>query len=330
MSYKVSVFIVLVLILTLLVLASCDAQTRSPSTSVNEFLLPMSTDVNGAEVCLACAQATLDAALIQQQSSADAQAIATAEVMRVNAQATLNSVSSTLGAAQAEELTKANLLAAQLAATADIIRANAQATMVAADSTQSSAQTQDAIRQTQAQFSLQVTADLATQNALATLTQQNNNLIAANTQTAVADLIATQTQSALATSQWSEDQARKSREQGLGQIAFMGMICLPILVILSIFGFWRWMNIRETQQIIDRQLAAPDAGFQPESSTGTRASFAPPIVIDHEPRTPSEVANNQYPPAKPTDPVPGWLEEVKEKIKTNKKDDDDDNDNADC
>lgn len=323
MAYKVSVFIILVLILTMLVLVSCDAQTRTPSTSVDSLLLPMSTDVNGSDVCLVCAQATLDAALIQEQSSADAQAIATAEVMRVNAQATLNSVSSTLSAAQAEEQTKANILAAQLAATADIIRANAQATMVAAGSTQSAAQTQDAIRQTQAQFSLQVTADLATQNALATLTQQNNNLIAANTQTAVADLIATQTQSAVATSQWSEEQARKSREQGLGQIAFVGMLCLPILVILSIFGFWRWMKIRETQQIIDLQLAAPDAGNQPESSMGTRASFAPPIVIDHEPRTPGEVDTNQYPPTKPTDQVQGWLEEVKDKMLTIKKDDDD-------
>ena len=101
MGYKLSVFFILVLILALLILASCDAQVQMPSTSVDGLLLPMSTE--GSGVCLACAQATLDAALIQEQISADAQAIATAEVMRANSQATLNSVGATLGAAQTDE-----------------------------------------------------------------------------------------------------------------------------------------------------------------------------------------------------------------------------------
>jgi hypothetical protein len=326
MDNKLGIFVILVLIAALLILVSCDAQSRLPS--VNDLLLPMATD--GSGVCVACAQATLDTALTQEQSSADAQAMATAEVMRADAQATLNSVGATLGAAQADEQNKANILAAELAATADIIRADAQATLVAAGATQNAAQTQDAIRQTQAQFSLQVTADLATQNAQATTTQQNNNLIAATTQTAVADLIATQTQSAVATLQWSADQDRQRTEQGMSQLAILGLLCLPILVILGILGIWRWMKIRETQQRIDMQLTAPyveDPIFSQDSSRrGPRASFAAPVVIDHEPRSTSQVDLTQFQaigPAESTDPVQGWLEEVKDKLLTNEKDDHD-------
>jgi hypothetical protein len=88
------------------------------------------------------------------------QAAATAEIVRANAQATLNSANATVNAAQTQDQNSANIAAAQIASTAEIERARAQATLVAAGSTQSAALTQDAIQQTQA-------ADQATTGAVA-------------------------------------------------------------------------------------------------------------------------------------------------------------------
>jgi len=94
-------------------------------------------------------QAILAAAQTQEQNNAEYQAVATAEMVRANAQATLNSANATLRAAQTQEQNNANVIAAQVAATAEFNRANAQATLVAAGATQSAALTQDALRQTQ-------------------------------------------------------------------------------------------------------------------------------------------------------------------------------------
>lgn len=299
----------LALAVALLTLAACDVLTETPSTSNDGFLLPMSTDASSSVPCETCAQSTLAALVTQEKSSADAQAAATAEIMRVNAQATLNSVSSTMSAALTQEQSNANVIAAQVAATAEIVRANAQATLIAAGSTQSAALTQDAIRQTQEQYNLQVTAELATQNAIATVTQQNNNFLAASTQTAVANNVATQTQSALATSQWYTDQARQREEQRQAPLTFLWMWCLPLFIVsialVCLLFFWRWMKIRETQQLIEMQ--------PPEEV----------VVIEHEPRPLSSVSNNQYQLTKPRDPVRRWLEEVKRKVITGKKEDDD-------
>jgi hypothetical protein len=313
MDHKLSVFSIFVLTLTSLTLAACGNRAGTPATPENRFLLPMTTETSSPGACEGCSQATLAALQTQERTSADAQAAATAEVMRANAQATLNAVNSTQSAAMTQEQNNANIIAAQVAATADIIRANAQATLSAASSTQSAAQTQDAIRQTQVQYSLQVTADWATQNAKATITQQNKNFLIASTQTAVANNIATQTQSAVATAQRYADQARQRRDQTLSQIAFMAILCLPVLVGLFLLFFWRWMKIQETQQQIDNQSATPSAG------TGTTS----PINKEHENHPQSEVVYNQYQPAHPTDHVRRWLEEVKRKLIVSKKDDDD-------
>jgi hypothetical protein len=269
--------------------------------------LPMATQTIGPS-CEGCAQATLAALLTQEKSNGDVQAAATAEIMRANAQATLNAVSSTLSAAQTQEKNNANIVAAQVAATAAIVRANAQATLDSAGATQNAALTQDAIRQTQVQYNLQVTADVATQNAIATMTQQNNNFLAASTQTVVANLIATQTQSAVATSQWYADQARQREEQRQGPLTFLWLWCPPFFIVsialVGLFFFWRWLKIRETQQLID---------MQPET----------PVIIEHEPRQIIDATNNQYQLTKPTDHVRRWLEEAKRKLITDKKDDDD-------
>jgi cobalamin biosynthesis Mg chelatase CobN len=300
---------IIALTVVLLTLAACDvvAGTPSISTSSEGLLLPMSTETSSPVSCEGCPQATLAALQTQEKSSSDAQAAATAEIMRANAQATLNAVNSTVSAAQTQEKNNANVIAAQVASTAAIVRANAQATLVAAGSTQSAALTQDAIRQTQVQYSLQVTADVATQNAIATLNQQNNNFLAASTQAAVANHIATQTQSAVSTSQWYADQARQREEQRQAPLTFLWLWCPPLfivsIVLICLLFFWRWMKIRETQQRID---------MQPEA----------PIIIEHEPRQIIDVTNNEYQP-KPTDHVRRWLDEAKRKLITDKKDDDD-------
>lgn len=292
----------LALIVALFALAACDVQAGTPSVSGDGFLLPMSTETSNA-------QATLAALQTQEKSSADAQAAATAEIMRANAQATLNAVSATLGAAQTQEQNNANIIAAQVAATAEIIRANAQATLVAAGSTQSAALTQDSIRQTQVQSSFQVTADLATQNAIGTVTQQNSNFLAAGTQTAVSNGIATQTQSALIIAQGYADQDRLRNGRNWDQIALVGMGCLlisvPIVIGLALGISLRWLKNRVTPQRLDAQPAEP------------------PFIIEHKPRSISDMAYNQYPLAKPRDHVRRWLEEVKRKMNTNAKDDHD-------
>ena len=253
--------------------------------------------------CPECAQATLAALLTQEKSGADAQAAATAEIMRANAQATLDAVSSTLSAAQTQEQNNANVIAAQVAATAAIVRANAQATLISAGSTQSAALTQDAIRETQM-------ADLATSAAQAIVIQQNKDELAAGTQTAIANNIATQTQAAAATSQWYADQSRQREEQRQGPIAFLWTWCLPAFVILFLglvlWGFWRWLKIRQANQ---RLLEEPVEELQ-----------APAVEVIHHhhhdalPYLESEVIDDGYQVTKPDDEVRGWLDEVKDQL----------------
>ena len=252
------------------------------------------------------AQATLAAALTQEKYNADNQAAATAEIMCANAQATLNSANATLSAAQTQDQNNANVIAAQIAATAEIVRANAQATLVAAGSTQSAALTQDAIRQTQAQYDLQVTE------------------AAASTQTAVANHIAIQAQSAVATSQWYTDQSRQRQEQRQGPIAFLWMWCLPIFIVLLaglvLWGFWRWLKIQQANQ---RILENPVDKLQAPAAE----------VIHHQhdnslPYLESDIVDSRYQLTKPDDRVRRWLDEVKRKLlSSDKKDEDDNTDN---
>lgn len=289
MKRHLVVAFLLALIVGLFALAGCDGVAGSPEVSSSNFLLPMATETRNA-------QATLAALQTQEQSKADAQAAATAEIMRANAQATLDAVDATLSAARTQEQNNANIIAAQLAATAEIVHANAQATLVAAGSTQSAAQTQDSIRETQVQSNMQVTADLATQNAIGTVTQQNSNFLAAGTQTAISERMVTQTQAAAAL-------ARSRNERSWNQMALLGMVCLllsaPIVIGLALGIFLRWLKNRVSPQPVNIQPATP------------------PFIIDHQPRA---SRYNQYPLAKPRDNVRRWLEEVKRKMNTSAKD----------
>ncbi len=295
MVYKLKIVGVLALILLLLTLSACDVSADTSPTAINNALLPISTN----EVCVACAQATLDAVMTEQQSGIDASAAATAEVMRANAQATLNSVSATLSADRAQQQANADIISASLAATAEIDRANAHATMAAAESTQRAASTQDANHQAQVQFDLQMTAGIATQNANATAMQQNNNVLAAATQTAVANLIATQTQAAVATSQWYTDQDRRRAEKMQEQFSYLWLLCPGLIIvafiIVGIFLLIRWMNIQYPPANIDTQPEQPA-----------------PDIYDVQPT--NHFANPPVQMTKPTDHVRRWLDEVKRKL----------------
>jgi len=296
------------LILVLLTLVACGTLPATPSPFALATPLGTPEDIN--------AQETLAAAQTEETNYADNQAAATAEFVLANAQATLNSADATLSAAQTQEQNSANILAADMASTAEIVRANEQATVNSASSTQSAALAQDAIMRTQAAYNLQVTEAAGTQSAEAQMTQQYKNDLAASTQTAVANLIATQTQAAVATSQWYADQSRQREEQRQAPVTFLYVWCLPIFgvlfAVLCLWGFWRWLKIRQNRQRITEQpiekLPTPvDRSEPPER-------FLPPG---------SGMDDSRYPLAKADNQVRGWLDEIKRKLLNHEKDDDD-------
>jgi hypothetical protein len=304
-----------VLIFMLPILAACDVATITPDAAVDSVML--ATPALLAEPCEACAQATLAVVLTQEKGNADFQAAATAEILRANAQATLNSANATLSAAQTQEQNNTNVIAAQIAATAEIVRANAQATLNSAGSTQIAAMTQ-------AQYNLQVTESARTQSVIAMQTQQNKDDLAASTQTAIANNVATQTQSAAATSAWYADQERQRDEETKGPIAFMWMWCLPtFLVVVAgsvFFGVRRWLSIQQTnQRILEKtveRLPEPVAEVR-------RHRHDDPI-----PYIEGNVLDDGHQVTTPDDQVSQWLDEVKDELKSSdEKDKDNDQGN---
>ena len=300
-----------ILLLGLLILVACGTQSTTPSTPQMLLGTPAQTDVP----CQACALATLVALQTQEKIGSDAQAAATAEIMRANAQATLNAASSTLSVAQTQEQNNANIIAAQIAATAAIVRANAQATLDSAGATQNAALTQDAIRQTQM-------ADLSTSNAQALLNQQYQANLAAGTQTAIANTIATQTQSAAATSQWYTDQERQRDEQQRGPIAFIWTWCFPgfliLLAGLIIWGTWRSLKIKQANQRI-LELPVEKLPAAPEVKVLPHHHHTPPYLE-------SEFIDDGYHVTTPDDQVRQWLDEVKDQLQSNDEKDKEDDD----
>ena len=293
--------------LGMLLLSACLAATPSGA----QLLVEQTAGVS----CEACAQATLAAAVTQDKHNFDNQAAATAEIVRANAQSTLNSANATVGAAQTQDQNDANVIAAQIAAAAEVVRANAQATINSAGSTQNAAFTQDAIRQTQM-------ADMATTGAQSILNQQNSDKLAAGTQTAIADTIATQTQIAAATSQWYLDQSRQRQEIRQGPIAFLWTWCLPMFILLAgglvLWGFWRWLKINQSnQRILERPVDRLPASV---------IEILPHEHDDPQPNIESDVVDDSYPLTQPDDQVRGWLDEVKRSLR--KSDRKDKNDNA--
>lgn len=298
-----------------LTITACNGMTVTPSAPGEGALL--ATPALIIAPCESCDQATLAAAMTLDKNNADHQVAATAEIERINAQSTLNSANATLSAAQAQEQNIANIIAAQITATAQIVQANAQATLNSAGSTQSAALTQ-------AQYNLQVTEAVATQRANAIMTEQNKNDLAAGTQTAIANTIATQTQIAVATSQWYADQTRQRAEQRQAPIAFLWMWCLPSFIVLFaglvVWGFWRWLKIQQNNQ---RILENP---IHLLSATTTEIPHHhhedPSSYLD------SNIIDGSYQLTKPDDQMDRWLDEVKSKLLGNdNKDEDDHTDN---
>ncbi|HKI54852.1 MAG TPA: hypothetical protein VJ987_12065 [Anaerolineales bacterium] len=299
-------------LLMLLILSGCITPLTTQSSKENSLIAPAETSVP----CDACVQATLAAAMTQINDNADYQAVATAEIVRANAQATLASANATLSAVQTQDQNNANIVAAQIAGTAEIVRAAAQATLDSAGATQNAALTQDAIRQTQA-------ADLATTDAQSLLIQQNKDDLAASTQTAIADNIATQTQAAAATSQWYTDQERQREEQRKGPIAFLWMWCLPVFILMLVgfilWGYWRRLKIQQGNQ---RILESPV-----ERLSEPTIEIVPHQHDDSPPYIESDIIDADYKPMKPDDQVRGWLEEVKRKLLSRDKEDENDHPN---
>lgn len=299
-----------ILTIVFLSLTSCDGAATTPNAVNDGLSLPMSTQIS--EPCAVCDQATMAVLQTQEKNNANNQAAGTAEIVRANAQATLNSANTTLSAAQTQDQNNANLIAAQLAGTAEIVRANAQATLNSASSTQVAALTQS-------QYNLQGTIAAGTQSAGAMSTQQNKNDLAAGTQTSVANIIATQTQAGAATSQWYADQERQRDEQRQGPIDFLWMWCLPIFVVLLagfvLWGFWRWLKIQQANQ---RILESPV-----EKLPALAAETA-----DHRhilPYLESEIIESVSQVTTPDDEVHAWLDDVKNTLLDSEKKDDDDN-----
>jgi hypothetical protein len=296
----------------LVTLSACVTPIAPPSAS--QFML---TPAQLGAPCETCAQATLAVAMAQQQINSDIQAAAAAEVVRANAQATLSSANGTLRAVQAQQQNDANVIAAQIAATAEIVRANAQATLNSAGSTQSAALTADAIHQTQM-------ADLATTGAQAVFNQQYQNDLAASTQTAIANSIATQGQSAAATSQWYFDQGRQRAEQRQGPITFLWVWGIPIFIVLLagliLWGYWRRLQIQQDNQ---RILEIPVDRLP-----------APAVEVPHHhhggslPYFDGDITDDGYQVTKPNDQVERWLDEVKGKLLDSDEKDKDDNKDA--
>jgi hypothetical protein len=293
-SHSLRISAIGILLLVSLVLAACLTQPEN-LTSPN-LQLPQNTPENAGSV------------LTQVQENAVNRAAATAEMMRANAQATLDSANATLSAAQIQQQNSADVIAAQVAAAARIAQANAQATVVSASSTQNAAQTQDAYQQTQVQG------------------QQNRDQIAAATQTVVANLIATQTQSALATSQWYADQSRQRQEQSQSSIAMFETLCLPIslIVIIGLFfgGLWYWLKIQQANQnILDNSVEK------------VRHSHSQADVVDYPQDKKSRFHetngnDSRYKLTKPVDQARRWIDDIRRQVQSsNRKDQDDHPDN---
>ncbi len=117
--------------------SGCVKLTETPAAT--DLSLQQAAQTHGS--CQACAQATLAAALTQEKNNSDIQAVATAEIVRANAQGTLNSANTTLNAAQ-------TLDAIQQTQMADLAKSGAQAVLNQQGRDQLAANTQTAIANT--------------------------------------------------------------------------------------------------------------------------------------------------------------------------------------
>jgi hypothetical protein len=190
----------------MLFLSGCVKLTETPSAT--DLLLQQAAQTDAS--CQACAQATLAAALTQDQNDA-------------------------------------NIVAAQIAATAEIVRANAQATINSAGSTQGAAQTLDAIQQTQmadlATSGAQAVLNQQGRDQLAANTQTAiANTIATQTQAAAA------TSQWYVDQSRQRNEQRQGPIAFLWMWCLPMFILL--LGVLILWGVWRWLKIQPANQRI--------------------------------------------------------------------------------
>jgi hypothetical protein len=301
--------------------------------------------------CEACAQATLGAALTQEKvnlSAQEAQATATADILRSQALATSNAAAATQGVALTQAKVSANALQAQAAATADILRAHTLATSNAAAATQSAAQTEDRLNANALQAQVAATADMvqantvatsnaaaaarsaaqteavlqqltsgaATQNASVTAAQQRMDQVVSGTATALA-VAALQTQSSVT----------QRPEPGTSLWTWVAPILIAVAAVSSLWGISRWLARRQNggRSEMSAPLSNPPLAILPP---------LPPISMNDLP----PVIVNQLPPPGPW-PTPGgevipgrdqladtdnrqvheWLADVKDKLLSERK-----------
>src|SRR3990172_3809926 len=331
-------------LVALLAWTASKAPGVSPSAPTSARLSPTPAETLVSTLpCEACAQATLAAALTQEKinlSALQAQATATADILRSHTLATSNAAASTQGVALTQEKVNANALQAQAAATADILRAHTLATSNAVAATQSAAQTQEKLdanvlqaqvaatagmlranalatsnaavatqsaAQTEAvlqQFRLQLTSGAATQNGSAAAAQQRIDKMVSGTATAIAGIAALQAQSNV---------AQRQEPSALLRM-WVAPIFIAVVAVLSLWGLSRWLAQRRS----GGQPEAPVAMGNPPPMV---MNNPPPMIIstlpppDELPQPGGEVVPGRYQLTKPDSrQVRGWLEEVKRKL----------------
>jgi hypothetical protein len=283
--------------------------------------------------CEACAQAALAAALTQEKinlSALQAQATATADILRANTLATSNAAASTQGVALTQEKVNANALQAQAAATAEILRAHTLATSNAVAATQSAAQTQEKLDADVLQAQVAATADMLRANTLATssaaqteavlqqfrlqltsgaATQQRIAQMVAGTATAIAGIAALQAQS---------DVAQRQEPSALLWM-WVAPIFILVAVVLSLWGLSRWLAQR-------RNGGQPEGPVVRSNPPPIIMNNPPPVIMsilpppDELPQPGGEVVPGRYQLTKPDSrQVRGWLEEVKHKLLSQRK-----------
>jgi len=283
--------------------------------------------------CEACAQAALAAALTQEKinlSALQAQATATADILRANTLATSNAAASTQGVALTQEKVNANALQAQAAATAEILRAHTLATSNAVAATQSAAQTQEKLDANVLQAQVAATADMLRANTLATssaaqteavlqqfrlqltsgaATQQRIAQMVAGTATAIAGIAALQAQS---------DVAQRQEPSALLWM-WVAPIFILVAVVLSLWGLSRWLAQR-------RNGGQPEGPVVKSNPPPIIMNNPPPVIMsilpppDELPQPGGEVVPGRYQLTKPDSrQVRGWLEEVKHKLLSQRK-----------
>jgi hypothetical protein len=336
-------FVIGLALVVLVALAACvvSALPAAAPVPTKRSLAPTLTL---APPCEACAQATLDAALTQAEinlSALQAQATATADILRVHALATANAVAATQSAAQAQEQRNADALEAQVAATAEILQAHTLATALAAAATQSSVETQAQHNAESLQTRVAATAErgqaytLATA-AAATTTQQaieteailrqarrlqltsgaaTENAAATATQEAVAQAVSrTATAIAAAAFHAQSDIAQRPAPSALLWMWLTPLLTIAIVVV-SLWGGSRWLTQRRNgaraKTLVSQAPPLPALLNPPPPLT-----ISMPLSTASQPRPGDEPNHSadQSTALEASQQVRGWLEEVKYKL----------------